>query len=416
MRSGGGSDFPNSPPPIVPPPQAGGGKSGVSLIIYAGIFAGLAVMTKGPVGLALPMIAWFVYWIIKRKEHRFPLVEGLIFVGSAVAVTFLWFGIESIQNGSWFIVEFIRYQIRLLTTGDAGHSQPIYYHFLVLMIGCFPASAIAFGGFKKSGAQEKEPQRDMQLWMIILLGVVLILFSLVKTKIVHYSSLAYFPITYLAAIAMDKYYCGFGEWRKRNSAIVLALGCIMGIVITAIPIFGLFKAKFIPLIKDQFAVNNLQANVPWSGGEVIFGILYLLAVILGIVWLTKKLWLKGFITIFGSTIIIIYLILQLFVPKIEQYTQGAAIDFYESLQGKDCYVHVLGFKSYADLFYTKKRYEQSSAAKGIAPKDWEGWLLNGKIDKPAYFLAKSHKKWRDRPNLRVIEDRNGFVFLKRDLP
>lgn len=251
--------------------------------------------------------------------------------------------------------------------------------------------------------------------MIILLGVVLILFSLVKTKIVHYSLLAYFPITYLAAVAMDKYYCGFGEWRKRNSAVVLALGFVMGIVITAIPIFGLFKAKFIPLIKDQFAVANLQANVHWSGGEVIFGILYLLAVILGIVWLTKKLWLKGFVTIFGSNIIVIYLILQLFVPKIEQYTQGAPIAFYESLQDKDCYVHVLGFKSYADLFYTKKRYEQSSASKGIDPKDWEGWLLNGKIDKPAYFLAKSHKKWRDHPNLRVIEDRNGFVFLRRDV-
>jgi hypothetical protein len=330
-------------------------------------------------------------------------------------VTFLWFGIEYIQNGSWFIIEFTKYQIRLLTTGDAGHSQPIYYHFLVLLIGCFPASALAFGGFKKSEAQDKDPQRDMQLWMVILLGVVLILFSLVKTKIVHYSSLAYFPITYLAAIAMDRYYCGFGEWRKRNSALVLGIGLIMGIVITAIPIFGLFKEKFIPLIKDQFAVNNLQAAIPWSGGEVIFGVAYLIAVILGVVWLTKKLWLKGFVTIFGSTIIIIYLILHLFVPKIEQYTQGAAIDFYESLEGQDCYVHVLGFKSYADLFYTEKRYEQSSAHKGIDPENWEGWLLNGRIDKPAYFLAKSHKKWRNHPNLIVIGDKNGFVFLKRDV-
>ncbi len=408
-----GVDDPNLPPPLVPPPQAGGGRSGISLIFYAGIFTGLAVMTKGPVGLALPLIAWFVYWIIKRKEHRFPLVEGIIFVGSAAAVTFLWFGIEYIKNGSWFITEFTRYQIRLLTTGDAGHSQPIYYHFLVLLIGCFPASALAFGGFKKSEAQEKDPQRDMQLWMIILLGVVLILFSLVKTKIVHYSSLAYFPITYLAAIAMDRHLCGFGEWRKRNTALVIGIGVIMGIVITAIPIFGLFKEKFIPLIKDQFAVNNLQAAVQWSGGEVAFGILYLIAVIVGVIFLTRKLWLKGFATIFGSTIIIIYIILALFVPKIERYTQGAAIDFYESLQGKDCYVHVLGFKSYADLFYSKKRYEQSSAYKGIAPEDWEEWLLNGDIDKPVYFLAKSHKKWRDHPNLNVIEDRNGFVFLIR---
>jgi hypothetical protein len=47
-----------------------------------------------------------------------------------------------------------------------------------------------------------------------------------------------------------------------------------------------------------------------------------------------------------------------------------------------CNVHVLGFKSYAHLFYFQKPVSKVSAEKGEA---YEDWLLNGKIDKPVIF-------------------------------
>ena len=52
-----------------------------------------------------------------------------------------------------------------------------------------------------------------------------------------------------------------------------------------------------------------------------------------------------------STILITNLTIKIIIPKVERYTQGAAIDFYKSIEGEDCYVEVLGFKSYAHLFY-----------------------------------------------------------------
>jgi hypothetical protein len=47
-------------------------------------------------------------------------------------------------------------------------------------------------------------RNDHRRWMVILFWVVLILFSIVKTKIVHYSSLCYFPLTYLAALQLER--------------------------------------------------------------------------------------------------------------------------------------------------------------------------------------------------------------------
>jgi 4-amino-4-deoxy-L-arabinose transferase-like glycosyltransferase len=55
----------------------------------------------------------------------------------------LWYGIEIMQNGTWFVEEFIRYQIRLFQTKDAGHGGFPGYHVVVLLLGCFPASVFA---------------------------------------------------------------------------------------------------------------------------------------------------------------------------------------------------------------------------------------------------------------------------------
>jgi len=112
-----------------------------------------------------------------------------------------------------------------------------------------------------------------------------------------------------------------------------------------------------------------------------------------------------------------------FTPKIEAYTQRAAIEYFQSFQGKDVYVKPLDYMSYANLFYTNKLpatdsnyYTIKVDAKGNrTPKANEDWLLNGKIDKPAYFICKiqDKPKFAKLPQLIETGERNGFVFFKR---
>jgi hypothetical protein len=89
--------------------------------------------------------------------------------------------------------------------------------------------------------------------------------------------------------------------------------------------------------------------------------------------------------------------------------------FYESLQGCDCYIAPLGFKSYAHLFYGRITPGHSARAARVGPDHFEEWLLSGAIDRPAYFVTKIDKadRWRSRPGLQVIAERNGFVFFRR---
>jgi 4-amino-4-deoxy-L-arabinose transferase-like glycosyltransferase len=381
-------------------------------IILAGILNSLAVMTKGPVGFLLVFVAWAVFWIMNRKEYIFPLVHIIIFTALAFLPVIIWYMVVFMQIEGSIISEFIKYQIRLLTTGDAGHSQPLYYHFVILFFGCFPATAFMFNSFKRR-KEDEQYQSEFKQWNFILLSVVLIIFTIVKTKIVHYSSLAYFPITFLAAYTIYKQI--YFNYKKAVLPFILigTIGIIYAGLFTAFPLLMKNIDLYLDQVTDKFTKGILLADVTWSH-EYFIGIFYALVIIIGLIILYKN-YLKGILVLFAGSAIVLFTFLPLLAPKIEQYTQAAPIEFYESLQDEDVYVHVLGYKSYAHYFYAGVKPENSRHTIDLNKKEWEKFLLEGNINKPAYFVTnnKKIKKYAEYEQLEELYRKNGFVFLRR---
>jgi hypothetical protein len=327
----------------------------------------------------------------------------------------IWY-VAVLSYAGWGIFgEFISYQLRLLTTEDAGHGGPIYYHFVILLIGCFPASILMIRGLLKKPDDSVE-QENFRAWAIILLGTVLVVFSLVETKIVHYSSLAYFPLTYIGAYSIYHIIYKGLAWKKSTSWMIGIFGTIWAILFIGLPLALMNTKSLLPYIKDEFTAALLRTNVHWGGYEHYIGILYLIAIIAALVMFAKRAYLQGIMTLFGATAIIMFTFLPLVAANVEPYTQGAPIEFYKSLKGKDCYLDVLGFKSYAHYFYSEKPQSLSSFAKGMDKHEFEKWLLEGNIDKPAFFVTKNikMKDYSKLTELKVLYERNGFVFLMRE--
>lgn len=385
------------------------GKNSYLHALLSGLFLGLAVMTKGPVAVLVAGIAFTVYIIVNKGFRGYKLLHILTIAFAALLTMAMWFGVEILQHGWWFVNEFITYQVRLFQTEDAGHGGPFFYHFIILLIGCFPAAPFLFQYVKKQRAENGQ-QADFAKWMWIMFWVVLLLFSIVKTKIVHYSSLCYFPLTFLAALQLYRISEGQVSMLKAVRIMVTTIGVILAIAITCLPLVGLNKELLIPLIDDPFAVGNLQANVSWSIAEMGWGLAYLIGIVVAVV-LMKKEFRKGMLVLCTVQIVIIQVTVLHFTPKIEAISQRAAIEYFQSFAGKDVYVHVLGYKSYAHLFYTQKQPQTNNNY------DNEEWLLNGNVDKPTYFICKimDADKYRALPQLEETGSKNGFVFFKRKL-
>lgn len=415
---------------------------------WAGIFAGLAVWTKGPVGVGVPTLTLAAFWLIRYYQHRpsdgskpsdpllgFSLKNILIYGLTAGTLTAGWMLAIIWESGWATFIAFLEYLYRLGATSEADHGQPFYYHFIVVLIGCFPISVLGLPyvgrifnpllrrfGNRKNGITNPEqlqtPDRSggrsplltahYVTGMLCLFWVVMIVFSIVKTKIVHYSSMTYFPLSFLAALWVYCWLKGEIAWPRWMTVLLLIIGGILSLVLTAVPLIGMYSAAVTPYIDDVFVVANLQAPVEWAGHEWLFGVSYFAAIV-GAVIVWKKRKVLAVRTLFFATAILLFVYGAVVVPKIEGYTQRTVIDFYTSKRGQDVYVWPIGFKSYAQFFYFKKptgvRLEASN----------EDWLLNGPVDKPTFLISRIDRaeQFRNHPNLELIKEENGFVFFRR---
>ena len=166
-------------------------------LVLSGLFTGIGILTKGPVAALVVLLSYGLFVLFNRWKGRVAIKYYLIWGLTVLLVTMIWFGLEIAQHGWWFVNEFVTYQIRLFNTKDAGHGGFLLYHFVVVLIGCFPASLLIFR--YKNQIHENKDQQYFRMFMIASLIVILVLFTIVKTKIVHYSSFTYLPIGYLAA-------------------------------------------------------------------------------------------------------------------------------------------------------------------------------------------------------------------------
>lgn len=384
--------------------------------IYAGIAVSLAVLTKGPVGYLLPTLAWAIFHLYKFRLKELPIKNLLIYTIISFLPLVIWYVYIAFSSDSFVLSEFIHYHIRLLSTGDAGHSGPIYYHLVMLLLGCFPASFIALNSFLiKDNSKVNSDNQDFRIWNIILFFVVLVIFSLVQTKIIHYSSLAYFPITFLAANSLYNFFNGERTIGKYQNILLVVFGLVCSLMMSGFPYFLSRKDEFLHLIRDKVAFAVLRDNVfninlfdYLPGAVLLIGILVFLLLIMR----NQK---NAYLSLFVGVAASIILILPVLAPKLEYALQGRPIEFYQELRKQDAYVITVGFKSYAPYFYNQRKFINSSAYRNCDGGEFEDYLLKANLDKNVYIVSKISYDTANFNglNVQLINSVGGYNFFQK---
>ncbi|MCR9153923.1 MAG: glycosyltransferase family 39 protein [Bacteroidetes bacterium] len=378
-------------------------------LVVGGIFIGLGILTKGPVAYLIVVLTLLSYALSKSLKFGMSFMDFIIYSLSALGVFLLWFAVEYSFNGPDFIVEFTIRQWELLTTSDAGHKGFPAYHFVVLLLGCFPASIFALRGLGKIKGLHSHVV-DFQRWMIILLLVVLVLFSLVGTKIIHYSSMAYYPISFLSALSLWQI-LEFPRKRQIWIALVVSLIALIAIAISiALPYAGMHIEEIRPLFeKDPFAMANLDAEVPWSYWDYLPAVILTISLI--VYWLYRKRSPNFAIrTLFFGNAIWVFAALIFFIGKVERISQRAAVEFFQEYSQEDVYLINYGYKSYVPGFY-------GEVEPYIDPKAYKKeWLYHGEIDRDVLIATKINRTLeleREIPDAELMYSKNGFYFYRR---
>lgn len=410
----------------------------------SGFFLGLAIITKGPVALIVVGLSSGIFWVLNGMR-RLTTFWNLCVIGFGILlIPMLWFLPETFKNGPWFLKTFLSYQADLLVNPVASHGQPWFYHPIVLLIGCFPAGVFAISKFKQERGLTSE-QLDLKRWLVIMFWVVLILFSIVTTKIVHYSSLCYISLAFLAAMqvydwekSINKHY----GWSLQKILLVLisSIWAMMLIVIGLVANSTSLKSKILPFIKDDFAKANLQIEGNWNGWEIAIGIVFLVAWVTYFIFLRQeKSKVKTTYAMLLFQIFFLFLLTATFVPKVEKHTQGAAIEFYKKHAEEDALILTYKFKSYAHYYYGKIKptiwtqeelklqaellsVYKAGSMRGLSLRDidsydekWKYTLMHRESVRKIYVVSQEKKAFEieENPLFKRLYNKGGFVFFEK---
>jgi 4-amino-4-deoxy-L-arabinose transferase-like glycosyltransferase len=375
-------------------------------LLLSAFSLGLAVLTKGPVAVLVFLLVFLIYLVMHRFRLSTRVHHVILFILVLAITGGSWYFYQLLQGNIDFLQDFIRYHIDLFATQSSFHRGFFGYHLVVLFLGVFPASVLALKSFTKK-AENTELQRIFRHWMYLLLWVVILLFSVVKTKLMHHSSLAYFPVTFLAAWVWEK-------WMDRKLEIggwqVILIILVALVLAAAAILFPLLTKHYDWLLSKNFSFINpftrvaIQRDVHWSGYEWIIGAVLILGVMVSSIQVLRRN-VSGLLILHLTVLLFSTASIYTFTERIEGYTQRSAIKFYQGLKGQEVFLNTLGFKSFAHLFYFEKPPSSLDESRER--------LLNEELDRDAYFVMRIDKKDQILdlyPQLEELYERNGYVF------
>src|SRR5574340_195301 len=176
------------------------------LLAWAGM--GLAVLSKGLMGLVLPGTALFIYMAVQRDFSALRRMHWLPGLAVFVLVTAPWFYLVMKANPEFFDKFFIYEHYTRFTTTKHGRYQPWYYFIPILLGGMLPWSVLmldtllrSFRGAKRGldstpAGKEFNAERFLLVWIVF----VYVFFSASGSKLPSYL----LPIFPALALLMGK--------------------------------------------------------------------------------------------------------------------------------------------------------------------------------------------------------------------
>jgi 4-amino-4-deoxy-L-arabinose transferase-like glycosyltransferase len=178
------------------------------LSLLTGLAAAGGFLSKGLVAIVLPGGILFL-WCLVTRRMRFL---STLLLGPALPAFLLaaapWFVLAERRTPGFLQFFFIHEHFQRFATSQAQRPGPIYYFVLVFLAGFLPALPFFFSAVRRARWRD-EPEA---LFFLTWFAVVLIFFSVSRSKLPPYLAPAFPPAAAVAARAL------FGRWRAGPTA------------------------------------------------------------------------------------------------------------------------------------------------------------------------------------------------------
>lgn len=204
--------------------------------LYAAyVFAGLAFLTKGLIGVVFPVMIGSVWLMLNKRWSGFLKLHLLRGLAIMLAIILPWYTLVQLHNPNFLHYFFVEQQFtRFLSADVFNNNLPFWFYLPIVLIGALPWSGFFIQAFAQGVKQFKED--NTVLYLLLWVTLIFVFFSLPHAKIISYI-LPIFPAVALLTgkLMADRF----------DTARSLALPCLIFTMISAV--FGSFI-----LLNDHF--------------------------------------------------------------------------------------------------------------------------------------------------------------------
>lgn len=157
----------------------------------------MALFTKGPLGLIIPLVSIFVFLFIKNEVKSFGKYWGV--KTWAILLTFcaLWLlGVYS-EGGDKYLQDLVFNQTVNRAVHSFHHSEPFYYYLIAIWYSLAPWSLLLVG-ILVMGIKKKLFYTDLELFFLVIILSTLAMLSLISAKLEIYLIPSFPFIIYLS--------------------------------------------------------------------------------------------------------------------------------------------------------------------------------------------------------------------------
>ena len=363
-----------------------------SYLYIATFSSACAVLTKGLIGLILPLII-IGMWILLLSRwqwiKRLYLPSCLLLF---LAITLPWHLLVGYYNPGFFYFYFIEQHILRYALPDIGHYQPIWFFIPILILGFFPWIVFLPQAILKNlpSSLKTRQHHGIELFLLLWAGFVFLFFSFSKSKLIPYILPLFPPLSILTARYLIMSIQQSSYFAIKISYIVL---CCFTLMITGL---WYFKSQYTLLFIPQTGIFFLNT------ASIILLIGTLISTLSA---LRQHIGLSLILTII--TAILFLLTTLAAVPSLDSRTiLPLAIILKPQLQPSD---EVITYQHYyQDLpFYLERRVSilnwRNELSYGMRYQDTSSWLINDET---------FSKRWHSQKRIFVImrkEDYPQFI-------
>jgi 4-amino-4-deoxy-L-arabinose transferase-like glycosyltransferase len=407
---------------------------------YVGM--GLATLTKGPVGVLVPLLAIVPYlWLTRRwrdvlRECR-PLAGALVFLAVAVP----WYTAMFMLHGSGYADSARGDTLTRFFSIIGGHGGTVLFYIPILLLGFFPwsgflpatlvqalrssrsihltlsrPSPLAGEGKGEGESGNETIRRHLQILCAVWIVAVFIFFTLSSTRLPHYIAPLFPAAALLVAASWDRLLSeAGGTWGRFSLWLTLGIGSCLGLAFIGLDwAYDRFNAQ----IALEFPAAA-QIGPGWAPTAIGFLILGGMGLVGYAALTTGRAGLSFGISSAVMTGVVM-LILVAALPQFNRYfiapSQELAAVAGLNLEATDTLV-AYGRPKPSLLFYAGRRCMAAKPCIEVV-KQGEEEKLRPLLERPGQIMILTQERLRSRlpapaSAYPIILSRNGYVLLAR---